>query len=397
MVATTRPARWGVYLHFPFCRLKCPYCDFNVRVGWDARIPRYAGALAREVGLRARALPAGSAGTVYLGGGTPSLLPPDPVGRILSAVDAAFPVERGAEITLEVNPGTVSPDDLAGYRRIGVNRLSIGVQSLDPVGLRALGRDHGVAEARRCVEDALGAGFSEVSIDLVYGWEGQTPAAWRQDLDAALSLGARHLSLYNLTVEERTELGARARRGRLRLPSEAAQATMYRDAARAAARVGFVHYEVSSFARPGAESRHNRLYWDGSPYVGAGAGAHGFDPSGGPFGRRWWNVRAPQRYAALCEGGGLPEAGSERPTAEQAALEQVLTEIRTREGLDLAAFEARFGPVEAHSLEAVAERLRSRRLVRAERGAVRRVRLTERGMILGDYAITTLTGALSAP
>lgn len=390
---------WGVYLHVPFCRKLCPYCDFNVRIGHDALIPRYVAALAAEVRLRAEAIGPAVAASVYLGGGTPSLLSPAQVAALLRAVDDVLPIRGGAEVTLETNPGTVDLATLAAFRAAGVNRLSLGVQSLGWDGLRALGRDHGPEEAIRAVPDARAAGFDDVGVDLIYGWPGQTLEAWRADLEGVLSLGPDHLSLYNLTVEARTVFGARARKGALVLPGEPLQAAMYREACRAARRGGLLRYEVSNFARPGREARHNRLYWTGAPYVGAGAGAHGFDPAAGGRGggRRWWNEPSPRRWCALVERGTLPEAGAEDLDLAQAAVEEVLTRLRTAEGLDPGRFEARFGPGPALRLRRSAARLRERGLVASPRRAGAAVRLTEKGVILGDYVVSEIAAALDGP
>ncbi len=332
----------GIYLHVPFCSAICPYCDFAVRVGRREKRARFVDTLCEEISREAETRP-GFAGagidTIYLGGGTPSILGPEELERILAAVRAAFAPAPGARVFLEANPEDTDAASLAAWRRLGVSFLSLGVQSFEPRDLAFLGRRHTAAEARRAVELAFDAGFETVSIDLIYGLPHHGPAAWRRALEEALALAPQHLSCYELEIHRRTTFGKRRARGELAELPEAEQAELFLLTHRLLAERGYRGYEVSSFARDGtAESRHNRKYWRHVPYLGLGPSAHSFAGR-----RRWWNERLVPRWEKKVRRGEPGEAGAEVLGDGELALETVMLGLRTAAGVDLERFRTRFG------------------------------------------------------
>lgn len=341
MTAAGEP--FALYVHVPWCRHVCPYCDFNVRASAAPPEDPYVDALLAEL--------AGWAGdaewtgrplrSVYLGGGTPSLFAPAAVARLLDGVRRGFPLERAAEVTLEANPGTVSRVRLAEFRAAGVDRLSLGAQSFDDRHLRTLGRDHAAADVPRAVDDARAAGFENLSLDLIFAVPGETVADWECDLRAAVALAPSHVSAYALTYEEGTPFHRGRATGRLRPVSEDVEAAMMDATDAILPAAGLARYEISSWARPGRESRHNTAYWTGVDYLGLGAGAHSFRRHPSP-GIRWANERDPDRYARAARG-GRAVATEERLTDAQARAEFCFTGLRTVAGIDSEAFRARFG------------------------------------------------------
>jgi oxygen-independent coproporphyrinogen-3 oxidase len=341
----------GLYLHVPFCARVCPYCDFAVRTGDVARRRRYADHLVAEIGLYAGY--ARPFDTIYFGGGTPSLLPGEELARIVAAARERLDFPERPWILLEANPDDITADAVAAWRAVGVDTLSLGVQTLDPEGLRFLGRGHDAADTRRAVELALAADFHTVSIDLIYGLPGQTPEAWRGDMDRALELGAQHLSCYQLTIHAGTRFGLLARRGELtELPNEA-QADLFRLTHRYLNDAGLVGYEVSQFAAgPEHFSRHNTKYWDHTPYLGLGPSAHSFDRD-----RRWWNLRRTDPWQERIDRGERPVEEEETLGPRELALEALMTGFRTYAGVDLAWLRSRFGVDLLARNEPVVERL----------------------------------------
>ena len=331
----------ALYIHWPFCLAKCPYCDFNSHV--RDRIPqaRFRAALRRELAWEADRLGRRSIGSIFFGGGTPSLMQPDTVAALIDDVHSRFDVTPDLEVTLEANPTSVEAARLAGFRQAGVNRLSLGVQSLDPGALRMLVRQHSVAQARAALETAR-AIFPRTSFDLIYTRPGQELAAWRAELRTALALAADHLSLYQLTIEPGTAFAARHARGEIVLPDGDAAAALYEATAEEAARFGLSPYEVSNYARPGAESRHNLTYWRYRDYAGIGPGAHGRVTLGGDL-LAVHRHRAPEIWAERVEqdGHGIVEQTALR--AEDRAREMLLMGLRLTEGIERARFAARTG------------------------------------------------------
>lgn len=340
-----------LYVHVPFCRLVCAYCDF-VTVGGRAHdIPRYVDALLAELATRP---PIGELRTIYFGGGTPSLLPAREVARITASARAHWGGASVEEVTLEANPSAREAPDWAALRDSGVNRVSLGVQSLRDADLRALARGHSAAEASAAFAAARRAGFDNISLDLIYGIPGQSLGSWAEVLDAAMALGPEHLSLYALSLAlEPDAWAAPPRRGALRWRRRLAAAqddglavAQYRHAEEQLSAAGYEHYELSSWARPQRSSRHNAAYWARRPYTGLGAGAHSFDGA-----TRSWNVRDLDRYLARVAVGERPLEGSEvldEPTSEW---EAIALGLRRVGGVSRAALRAEFGsdPLERHA------------------------------------------------
>ena len=329
-----RAGGFGLYIHWPFCQSKCPYCDFNSHVAARIDQRRWRDAYLREIArvgaeTRGRVLE-----TVFFGGGTPSLMEPEVVADVLAAIRATWPMVNDPEITLEANPGSVEAGRFRGFREAGVTRVSMGVQALNDADLRRLGRLHSVAEARQAFDIARDC-FDRVSFDLIYARQEQTLAAWRAELTEALSMAVDHLSMYQLTIEDGTAFGDRFARGGLKgLPDEDVQADMYAVTQEVCAAHGMPAYEVSNHARPGAESRHNLIYWRMGDYIGIGPGAHGRLTLDGT---RWATVapKAPGAWLEMVEAGRSGEEPREGVTAEEQATEHLLMGLRLREGVDL--------------------------------------------------------------
>jgi putative oxygen-independent coproporphyrinogen III oxidase len=316
----------GAYLHVPFCTRRCDYCAFAT---WDDRphlLDDYVAGLRREV---AGAVEAGlrPATSVFLGGGTPSLLTP---GQLASVLDA-LPRVPGAEVSIECNPDTLDAATLSGYRAAGVTRISLGVQSMVPAVLAALGRSHDPDNVVRAARWIAEVGFDSWNVDLIYGAVGESLDDWRRTLDATLALDPPHVSAYGLTVEPGTPLAARPDRH----PDDDDQADKYLAAEAALTAAGLVSYEVSNWARPGHECRHNRCYWSQADYRGFGCAAHSHEA-----GRRWWNVRTPERYLSLVARGQPTEAAGEVLTPDERRVEALQLALRTRDGVPAAALAA---------------------------------------------------------
>lgn len=329
---------FGLYLHWPFCQSKCPYCDFNSHVAARIDQTRWRNAYLREIARLGAETKGRVLQTVFFGGGTPSLMDPEIVADILTAIRATWPMVNDPEITLEANPGSVEAGRFKGYREAGVTRISMGVQALNDTDLRRLGRLHSVAEATQAFDIARNC-FDRVSFDLIYARQDQSLQDWRAELTTALSMAVDHLSMYQLTIEDGTAFGDRFARGKLRgLPDDDVQADMYEVTQEVCAAHGMPAYEVSNHAAPGSESRHNLIYWRMGDYIGIGPGAHGRLTLGGT---RWATEapRAPGAWLALVEAGNPGEQPREPvPTADQAT-EYMLMSLRLAEGMDIARFE----------------------------------------------------------
>lgn len=329
---------FGLYLHWPFCQSKCPYCDFNSHVATRIDQTRWRDAYLREIKRLGAETEGRVLQTVFFGGGTPSLMEPQLVADVLGAIRATWPMVNDPEITLEANPGSVEAGRFRGFRDAGVNRISMGVQALNDDDLRRLGRLHSVAEARAAFDIARST-FDRVSFDLIYARQDQTLAAWRQELTEALSMAVDHLSMYQLTIEDGTAFGDRFARGGLKgLPDEDVQADMYEVTQEVCAAHGMPAYEVSNHAAAGAESRHNLVYWRMGDYLGIGPGAHGRVTLDGV---RWATEapRAPGDWLARVERGEAGERPREAVSREDQATEYLLMSMRLAEGLDVARYE----------------------------------------------------------
>jgi oxygen-independent coproporphyrinogen-3 oxidase len=322
----------SAYLHVPFCTVRCGYCDFNTYTSMEGWMPAYVAALTQEI---AAARPAVGAplDTIFIGGGTPSLLPGDAVRTLIGALDDAFGIAPAAEVSLEANPCSITPQKLEAWLAAGVNRLSIGVQSLDAAMLRFLDRQHGADQALQALRLARAAGFGHLSADLIYGIPGLELATWMRTVEGVLAEGPDHVSMYELTVEAGTPLAQRVAGGECRLPDAEVQLEQYWTAADRLAAVGWEHYEISNWARPGRACRHNLAYWRAEPYFGLGAGAHGMRalPDGGI--ERYWNVRPIPRYVERVQASGAAVDGSERLDPWQRAREAAMLGVRLLAGM----------------------------------------------------------------
>ena len=376
---------FGVYLHVPFCRVRCGYCDFNTYTSSElrgARQDEYADTLLHEVSLARRVLvDAGgvrAASTVFFGGGTPTLLPPGDLARMLDGVRGAFGIEGGAEVTVEANPDTVTDAVAAELAASGVTRLSIGMQSAVPHVLAALDRTHDPANVATAVAAARGAGL-DVSLDLIYGAPGESLADWRRSLETAIALEPDHVSAYALIIEDGTKLARQIRRGEVPAPDDDLQADMYELADELLAVGGYDWYEISNWARGDEHrSRHNLAYWQGHDWWGFGPGAHSH-----VAGVRFWNVKHPAAYAQRVASGESPAAGRERPDAAARTLESVLLRSRIREGLPVTELLAKG----RHAVAA----LIADGLIEGPAALHGRIVLTLRGRLLADAVVRALT------
>jgi oxygen-independent coproporphyrinogen-3 oxidase len=382
---------FSAYVHLPYCLRRCPYCDFNTYAVRSVPEERYVAALVSEIDAAAgdpvwKERPVG---TVFFGGGTPSLFSPESLGRVLEALDRRFGIEAGAEITMEANPGTLEGSAaarLAGWRAAGINRLSLGVQSFNERHLATLGRLHGRREVFEAVAAARKAGFENLSVDLIFAVPGQTRAEWREDLAAAVSLETDHISAYGLTYEEGTPMTGLRDAGRVIAMPEDDELDMLEDACTLLAAAGLARYEISNFARPGRESRHNLNYWLRGDYLGLGAGAHGFadDPTALGGGTRYANQRFPEIY--MSAGPGRHAAGRETLERSDAIAETVLLGLRLAEGISFDAFRRRFAEDPHSALPRLAEFVRTGLALEDEKC----FRLSATGLRLADSVIGEL-------
>ncbi len=378
----------GVYVHVPFCERVCPYCDFAVvaaRRLEPERARRYVDALLAELARRRPVFEGRRLVSLYLGGGTPSLLDPAEVGRIAGAVRAAFRVEGAVEVTLEVNPSSVERERLPAFRAAGVGRVSVGAQSFDDTTLRRLGRAHRAEEVQRTLAACRSAGFEAISLDLLFGAPEQDLAGLERDLDAALGFGPEHVSAYELSLEPGTPFGRAAERGRLARPAEETLVAMHRLVERRLGDAGYARYELSSYARPGRAAVHNRRYWERRPVLALGMGAVSTDPpgEGAPFGVRRANRRDLEAYLSAVAAGGSSEGeGSEVLGPATARGEAVFLALRTARGLDAAGFAAEFGAPPRAFFAAAIEALVAGGLLCEDR--LGDLRLSPRGRMLSD-------------
>lgn len=333
----------SLYVHFPFCIQKCLYCDFNSTADSTVSPGDYVAALEREMELRARLLAAPPlAETLYFGGGTPSLMEPALVGRLIEAASKLLGLSDQAEITIEANPGILSLEKLKGYRTAGVNRLSLGIQSFDDMQLSRLGRAHNARQALEAFAAARTAGFCNIGIDLIHSLPGQSNAEWLDDLKTGVGLAPEHISAYALSVEEGTPFYNLAEAGNLDLPDEDSALAMFTGTIRFLDDAGFEQYEISNFARQGCRSRHNGAYWRRIDYLGFGAGAHSFSAAPG-YGSRWKNREDVPGYLQQIVGGVLPEEERSYLDRRDAMAEWLFLGLRVMEGIDGVAFREEFG------------------------------------------------------
>lgn len=331
----------GIYIHIPFCRSRCSYCDFATGIYAAEAAELYVKALCREILDWNKCKYRGTIDTVYFGGGTPSLLSSQQIERVLAAIRVRFEISVDAEITIEMNPGDAYEREgkLAGWKQFGINRVSFGAQTFDDEGLRALGRTHTGADVKRTFQQLRDAGFRNVNFDLIAGLPGQTLASWRQNLDQALALQPEHLSLYLLEVHEGTPLADQIRRGQRSALDDDLMAEMYCLMIDRLCAAGYEYYEISNFCRPGYEARHNLKYWTGAPYFGFGCSAHSYD---GEM-QRWSNERDAARYTKLITNGSSPILETIELSRRDVQAESMFLGLRLMRGLDVRDFESRFG------------------------------------------------------
>jgi oxygen-independent coproporphyrinogen-3 oxidase len=321
----------SLYLHVPFCTWLCKYCDFNAYAVLEGLIPAYVQALGREIEVQAAELPVGPLDTVFIGGGTPSLLTGEQATFLMDRVREVG-LADGAEVTLEANPSNVTGEKVEAWLSAGVTRLSIGIQSLQPGALRFLERLHSGDEAIQAVRLARTGGFTNVSADLLYGVPGVDLSGWMETLDAVVAERVQHLSAYELTVESGTRLGQEVRTKLVTMPEADAQLEQYWAAADRLDQIGFIHYEISNWARPGFASQHNLAGWHYRPYLGCGAGAHSLFRLDDGCSERRWNVKGPHAYIRKATATGHPIDGSERLSPERATGEAAMIGVRLLEG-----------------------------------------------------------------
>jgi oxygen-independent coproporphyrinogen III oxidase len=372
----------GIYVHVPFCRHICPYCDFNTYAGQQSLIPDYVDALLSEMERTADSLRVeGNAPSLFFGGGTPSLLTPEQVERIVTAASRLFRLDSAAEVTLEANPENLTADYLSAIRYAGVNRLSLGVQSQQRAGLRVLGRGHAAFQADTAHAAARDAGFDNISLDFIFGWPGQSPEDWEADLRAILDWNPEHVSLYSLIVEPGTPMHSAVTRGILQPADDDTVADFYERAAELLGAAGWEHYEVANWARsPRWRSRHNQLYWQGGAYHGFGAGAHG------TLGTvRHSNILLPATYIAAVREGRLPRAVTETLDAPIQMGETMMLGLRLLiDGVSDRDFAARHGVSLREQYAPVITRFVDTGLLEWVGPDQDRLRLTARGTLLAN-------------
>ena len=381
---------FGVYVHVPFCRSRCGYCDFNTYTAAELGASAgqnhvsqatYPDLVAQEIDLAAKVLPATGtpARTVFFGGGTPTLLAPGRLGGIIRKIDERFGLAKDAEVTVEANPETVGPAELEQLLAQGVTRLSFGMQSAVPHVLRVLDREHQPGRPLDCVRWAREAGFEHVSLDLIYGTPGESDDDWRRSLTAAIEAGPDHVSAYALIVEDGTRLAAQVRRGEIAAPDDDAMADRYLIADDLLGQAGFTWYELSNWAKSDkSQSRHNLLYWTGGEWWGFGPGAHSH-----VGGVRWWNVKHPAAYAARLAASRSPAAARERLTTAMSRMEEIMLRARLAEGLPLSLLRG--------TAADEAERMVAEALIDPSAHAAGKLVLTLKGRLLADAVVRDLT------
>ena len=364
----------SLYIHIPFCQAKCVYCDFCSYAGLESIFDSYTAALVQEMTRQSPAV----IKTIYIGGGTPTVLPLSHLARILNMARQLFDLAPGAEISVEANPGTVDAPMLAELRALGVNRLSLGMQSLDDSELALLGRIHTASEAVESFQAARQAGFKNLSLDLIFGLPGQSLESWTSTLDRALALGPDHLSLYALSVEDGTPLAASIDRGDMAAPDPDQAADLYETARDTLAEAGYLHYEISNWARNAAcQCRHNLTYWRNEPYLGVGAGAHSWQD-----GQRRANLPSPQEYSRQVLDGKAPTASQEVIDAPLNMAETMMMGLRLlEEGVSFARFRERFDlDLDQHYAQELEELARFGLIETSDQA----VRLSRQGHLLGN-------------
>jgi len=336
---------FGVYIHIPYCVTKCPYCDFNSHgVGNSFPEGEYSQSVLGELELYADHFRGRRVTSIFFGGGTPSLFDPSSIGRIISKVYELASVSDEAEISLEVNPKTADVSKLKGLRDAGVNRVSVGIQSFSERKLKFLGRINTPEDSRQILKDVIAAGFDNFNFDLMYGTTGETSRELRSDLEQAVGFGSNHISAYCLTIEDGTAFGKMYKLGKLKLPKDERLSEFITYTSQYLETAGYGRYEISNFAKPGFECRHNLLYWNSDEYLGVGAGAHShLNGADNSWGTRWGNIRNPSSYIKAVAGGDKPVDFLEELQKQEALEDRIIMGMRLQGGLDIEEIEARYG------------------------------------------------------
>jgi oxygen-independent coproporphyrinogen-3 oxidase len=371
----------ALYIHIPFCLKKCRYCSFYSVDSGHFPLDEYVDSLVMEMMLcRQKFDTSFSASTLYIGGGTPSIMNPVHVEKIVSEAARFFGITSDAEITMEANPGTLTKEKLIGFRNSGVNRLSFGIQSFRDSMLKSLGRVHTAAQGFELFHAARSCGFANIGIDLICSLPGQTLSMWEEDLFMAATLGPEHISVYGLSIEEGTPFAEMEKRGALLLPDEDESATMYERAADILRGSGYEHYEISNFAGPGYRSRHNQVYWHRDGYLGFGSGAHSFmkEPV---FGARWRNPDDLAEYLEAVNEGRLPWLDRHCPSKREAMSEKLFLGLRMLEGVDLRLFREEFGVGFEEAYPEQCSKLLTAGLIEISGG---RLRLSEKSLLVSN-------------
>ncbi|MBI5892177.1 MAG: radical SAM family heme chaperone HemW [Deltaproteobacteria bacterium] len=380
----------GIYIHIPFCKRKCPYCDFNSfalnpipeKDYIRSIINELESVIKKEDSIHCK--PPDTIDTIYIGGGTPSAISPKYIKEILDKLHKSFKLKSEAEITIEVNPAAVDKDKLKEYKNFGINRLSIGVQSFDNKVLKILGRIHNTEDAVKTYGDARNAGFENIGIDLMFGIPEQTLDMWLTAVEMAISIKPEHISIYGLTIEQDTEFYCMQKKGNLILPDEETYILMYESAIQRLKHAGYIHYEISNFSLPDYESKHNLRYWQGLDYIGIGAGAHSYISSE-TWGKRFWNEEDVFKYMDKIERHGNAASGMEILTKEKAIREFIFLGLRQVNGINAKRFCERFNlPLTDKYFEVIPD-LKKNNLIEAD-GDI--IRLTQRGLALSDAVFT---------
>jgi putative oxygen-independent coproporphyrinogen III oxidase len=375
----------GIYLHIPFCRQACHYCNFHFSVSQRNR-PEFVKAIVKEVRMQKDFFGAGTGmDTLYFGGGTPSLLSEEELREIVNSLHRSFPVEQDAEITLEANPDDLDKDKLKALREMGVNRLSIGIQSFAEADLRYMNRSHSSGQALKVLTDALETGFSNITADLIYGTPGMDDRQWVQNIMTLVNMGIPHISAYSLTVESKTALDVFIRKGKAAPVDEEQSARQFEILRDITSSHGYDHYEISNFGKPGYYSRHNLSYWSGEPYLGLGPSAHSFYP-----GHRQWNIANTQVYIEKIEQGIIPFQ-QEQLSADQQYNEYIMTALRTMWGAEKKIINERYGYSFLEQLKRSAEKYLENGLLEE---TPTHYRITAKGKFLSDGIAADLFAGL---
>lgn len=372
--------RYGLYVHVPFCVRKCPYCDFNTFDLERSAVRTFLSALHQELILVRDELGPPPFDTLFIGGGTPTVLSGTQLSELVGWVHETVGLAPGAEVSIEANPGSVTVNGLKAMRASGVNRISMGVQSFSDDMLQRIGRNHTVRDVLTSYEMMRSAGIANINFDLMYALPGQSVADWDKTLKAALDLAPEHLSCYSLIIEEGTPFADLHRKGQLDLPLEDDEATMYENTVKACVDAGYEHYEISNFARTGFTCRHNELYWRNEQWLGVGPGAHSFWKN-----VRFWNERSLDAYTQQISQGRRPVAGKEPRTVDELMDETVMLGLRLVDGLPLAQFNRRFGVHLMDVYPEIVQRLCSWELLEVTGD---HLRLTPRGRMLGNRVLS---------